>query len=265
MTDEARDHGGSPERFGFSWALFSEILPQHQEQFRRWSSALPREAWQGARFVDAGCGIGRNSYWAMAEGAASGIALDIDGRSLAAAAARRNLAPLPAVEVRNQSIYEIVAGPPAHITFSIGVIHHLGDPVPAIRRMVSAVKPGGAVLIWVYGRENNGWLVRFFDPLRRALFSRLPPGVVYHLSLSPSALLWLALRLGLARIEYLRLLRSFSFPHLRAIVFDQMIPCIAHYWRCDTVETLMRDAGLADIRLVWVNEMSWSAVGKRPS
>lgn len=255
---------GSPDRFGFSWARFSEILPQHQEQFRRWTSALPREAWRGARFVDGGCGIGRNSYWAMAEGAVGGVALDVDERSLEAA--RRNLAGHEAVEVRNQSIYEIAVDRPVDIAFSIGVIHHLADPVAAIRRLRDVVRPGGKVLIWVYGRENMGWLVRFFDPLRRALFSRLPLGAVYHLSLYPTALLWLAMRLGLQRIEYLRLLRGFSFAHLRAIVFDQMIPRIAHYWPRQEVERLMREAGLEDLRLAWVNEMSWSAVGtKAPS
>ena len=262
MSDDDRIREGSPERFGFSWGRFNEILPQHQEQFRRWSASVPRAAWRGARFVDAGCGIGRNSFWAMREGAVGGVALDVDERSLAAA--RRNLAELPSVEVRHQSIYEIEAEPPVDIAFSIGVIHHLSDPPAALRRMAAMVKPGGLVMIWVYGRENNGWLVNLFDPLRRALFSRLPLGMVFHLSLYPSALLWLALRLGLRRIEYLRLLRGFSFAHLRAIVFDQMIPRIAHYWRRETVAALMRDAGLDDVQLVWVNEMSWSAAGRKP-
>jgi len=144
------------------------------------------------------------------------------------------------------------------------VIHHLEDPLAAIRSMARAVKPGGIVMIWVYGRENMGWLVNFFDPLRRALFSRMPLGLVYHFSLYPTRLLWLALRLGLQRIEYFRLLRRFTFEHLRAIVFDQMIPRIAHYWPRATVEVLMRDAGLEQVELVWVNKMSWSAAGRRP-
>ena len=35
--------------------------------------------------------------------------------------------------------------------------------------LAETVKPGGTVLVWLYGHENNEWLVRFFDPLRRAL------------------------------------------------------------------------------------------------
>ena len=96
-------HRGSPDRFGYSWAIFHEILPEHREQFLRWTAALPPEAWSGARFLDAGCGIGRNSHWAAQEGAAAGVALDVDERSLAAA--RENLKPHATVEVRHQSIY----------------------------------------------------------------------------------------------------------------------------------------------------------------
>jgi hypothetical protein len=53
--------------------------------------------------------------------------------------------------------------------------------------MAAAAKPGGRVLIWVYGAENNGWIVNLLTPLRQALFSRLPIGFVHHLSLYPSA------------------------------------------------------------------------------
>ena len=107
--------------------------------------------------------------------------------------------------------------------------------------------------------------MRFFDPLRRALFSRLPIGLVHHLSLYPAAALWVALRLGVGRIRYFELLRRLAFPHMRSIVFDQMLPKIANYWPRAAVEALLRDAGLADVKLSWVNEMSWSAIGTKPA
>jgi SAM-dependent methyltransferase len=258
---DARAHQGSPDRFGYSWSIFSEILPEHREQFIRWTAALPREAWKDAHFLDAGCGIGRNSHWAMLEGAAGGVAFDIDDRSLAAA--RNNLKSYPTMDVRNQSIYEIPEENYFDIAFSIGVIHHLAEPEAALRELTRAVKPGGYVMIWVYGRENMNWLTRYFDPIRRILFSRMPLRLVYHLSLYLTALLWLGLHLGMSRLEYFRLLRRFSFAHLRAVVFDQMIPRIAHYWPREVVERLCLNAGLENIRLVHVNEMSWSASGRK--
>src|SRR5437016_10690436 len=87
---------GSPERFGYSWDCYSDLLPAHEEQFLRWT-ALEKSAWQGVRFLDGGCGIGRNSHWAMVYGAAGGLAIDINDLTLSHA--RENLARFPTVEV----------------------------------------------------------------------------------------------------------------------------------------------------------------------
>jgi SAM-dependent methyltransferase len=254
---------GSPDRFGYSWDRYAEILPEHEQQFLRWSAPLKAEDWRGARFLDAGCGIGRNSYWPMTYGAAGGVAVDVDDRTLARA--RTNLSRFPAVEVRRQSIYDIAEENAFDVAFSIGVVHHLEFPDRAVARLVRAVKPGGRVLIWLYGRENNGWIVHLFDPLRTVLFSRLPLGLVHALSWPFTAILWTMLRLGLQRIEYFRLIRRFSFDHLRAIVFDHMIPRIARYYTREEAIGLLQMAGLDDIEAMWVNEMSWSACGTKPS
>ncbi len=252
---------GSPERFGYSWGIFSEILPLYEAQFVRWTAALPEGAWREGEFLDVGCGMGRNSFWAMRAGAKAGRAIDVDARSLEGAV--RNLRGLD-VRVEHESVYDIADRDRYDVVFSIGVVHHLEDPELAVRRMNDATKPGGRVLVWLYGHENNEWIVRWFNPLRRALFSRLPLGVVYWLSWLPSGLLWVLLRLGWGRLDYHDLLRQVSFRHLRAIVFDQMIPQIAHHYRREEVEALMRSAGLEDVRIEWVNQMSWSASGQKP-
>ena len=260
-TDDGDRIGlGSPERFGYSWDHYAELLPAHEEQFLRWT-ALDKSFWVGKRFLDGGCGIGRNAYWPMTYGAAGGVAVDVDPRTLARA--RRNLAAFPSVEVREQSIYEIAESDTFDIAFSIGVVHHLADPKAAVARLVRAVKPGGHVLVWLYGRENNGWIVRFFNPLRHALFSKLPLRLVHWLSWPLTAMLWVALRLGLPRGEYYRLIRGFSFEHLRAIVFDHMIPKIALYYTESDARNLMVSVGLTNIRVVWVNENSWCVMGEK--
>lgn len=252
---------GSPDRFGYSWDHYAELLPEHEEQFLRWT-ALEKTYWRGVRFLDGGCGIGRNSYWPMMYGALGGVAVDVDDRTLARA--RGNLAQFPAVEVRKQSIYEIAEENTFDIAFSIGVVHHLADPDAAVARLARAAKPGGLVLVWLYGRENNGWIVHFFNPLRRALFSRLPLPLVHALSWPLTAVLWCALRAGVAPSAYCRLIRGFSFEHLRAIVFDHMIPRIALYYTRAEAEALLARAGLTDISSTWVNENSWSVTGRKP-
>lgn len=255
---------GSSARFGYSWDAFSELTPEQEEQFRRWTVLLdPDDGWQGLRFLDVGCGAGRNSYWAMKYGAASGTAIDVDETSLAAA--RRNLATWSDVDVSNQSAYEIAAEGEFDIAFSIGVIHHLAEPDRALRKMREAVKPGGRVLIWVYGRENMERYLALMDPLRRVLFRRLPMPVLQSLAHLPTALLWFLLRIGLNRLAYFRLLRQLPYRHLHHILLDQMLPQIANYWTRDEVQLLMEDAQLADINIAPVNDMSWCAVGVRPA
>lgn len=254
---------GSPERFGYSWDTYGDLLLAHETQFLRWTAPLTPEDWRGKRFLDAGCGIGRNSYWPLTYGAASCLAVDIDERTLARA--RANLADFPQAKVDCCSIYELDRTDEFDIAFSIGVIHHLSDPLAAINQLKGAVKPGGLVLAWLYGRENNGWIVWLFDPLRRAIFSRTPLGLVHALSLPLTAILWVSLRIAPPKHSYLRLIRRFGFRHLRAIVFDQMIPRVTRHYRQDEAVGLFRSAGLEDVQVRWINENSWSVTGKKPA
>ncbi|MBF0178850.1 MAG: class I SAM-dependent methyltransferase [Magnetococcales bacterium] len=256
-------HSGSAERFGYSWNLFNELSEIQAEQCAGWTAALPKTAWRDARFLDVGCGMGRNAIWAMRQGAASGMAIDVDERSLAAA--RRNTASMQEqLQVRWMSAYAIEATDAFDIVFSLGVIHHLEDPELAVRNMVQAAKPGGHVLVWLYGRENNGWIVHLFNPLRIHLFSRLPIRLTNGLAWSLAGLLWVMLRLGWGRLPYHDLLRKTTFAHLKHITFDHMLPRIALYYRRQEAEELLAQAGLTEIRSVWVNEMSWSVCGVKP-
>ncbi|MDR1267152.1 MAG: methyltransferase domain-containing protein [Holosporales bacterium] len=252
---------GSPDRFGYEWNEYSEIIPIHEEQFHRWTPFLEPKDFDGTTFLDVGCGMGRNSYWPMQYGAKGGSAIDVNEKSLTQA--RRNLASYPAVSVEFMSADAIRYENMFDIVFSIGVIHHLEHPQRALQEMTKAAKPGGKVAIWVYGYENNEWVIRYINPLRKALFSRLPVTWTHFLSLFPAILLYIFLHLGGGRIEYLRLARSFSFRHLRSIVFDQMLPVIANYWTQEEVRALMEGAHLKNIRLQQVNDMSWAAIGEK--
>jgi SAM-dependent methyltransferase len=252
----------SVSRFGYEWNHYREMLDIHEIQFRNWMPFLAPSDWSGKTFLDVGCGMGRNSFWPMVYGASKGKAVDLDERSLKAA--RLNLARFPGMEVKMESAYELTDKKRFDVVFSIGVVHHLEHPGKALKKMRDAAKPGGLVCVWVYGYENNEWVVRWFDPFRRALFSRLPIGWVHALSALPASFLWLFLRTGKKGPAYLSFLRGLSFPHIRSIVFDQMLPQIARYYRREEVESLMTGAGLTNVRIEWVNEISWAACGTAP-
>ena len=209
-VEPAEIKSGSPERFGYEWNTYSEMLPEYEEQFRRWTVLVQPEEWRDKVCLNVGCGMGRNTYWPLAYGAKGGVAIDVDSRSLASA--RRTLAGFANAAVEERSAYDIGYVDHFDIVYSIGVIHHLEHPERALAQMVRATKPGGRTLMWVYGLENNRWIVNLLTPLRKALFGRLPIGVVHHLSLYPTLLLWLGLRAGIGKIEYFHLLRYHALP-----------------------------------------------------
>jgi SAM-dependent methyltransferase len=263
-SEEHVDRRGSPDRFGYSWDRFNELSPEQERQFQLWTVHLsPDSDWKGKTFLDGGCGAGRNSYWPMAYGAAGCVAVDLDERSLAAA--RRNLAKFPSAEVVQCSIYDIPYENRFDIVFSIGVVHHLDNPALAVRKLTQAAKPGGKVLIWVYGYENLEFYVNVLNPMRKLMFSWMPLGLVRLLAYVPATLLWVMLRMGITPLDYLRLLRTFSLRHLHHICFDQMLPRIAFYWRKEEAVALLEQAGLADVKAEWVNEVSWSVIGTKPA
>jgi SAM-dependent methyltransferase len=193
---------GSPDRFGYAWNKYSKILPVYEELFQSWSLLIPKNEWYNKSFLDVGCGMGRNSYWPMIYGAKRGIGIDIDDRSLTAAAS--NLIDFPNYQTQNCSVYNISYSDVFDIVFSIGVIHHLKHPKLALEKMIQATKPGGKVMIWVYGKQNMKW-IRLFNPLRKHIFAQLPIAITHFLSLFPTILLWISLKLGFGKIKYFHL------------------------------------------------------------
>ncbi len=235
----------SQERFGYEWDKYTWMSPDYERQFRNWTHPLTPKDWEGARVLDAGCGMGRNSYWPMKYGASSVVSFDFDTRSISRA--KETLKDFKQVEVLYKSIYDITWKNEFNIAFSIGVIHHLADPKAALARLVDALAPGGILLIWVYSYEGNEWIVRFVNPVRVHITSKLSPALVHFLSYFCSVPLFLLVKILRGPTPYLKQLSTFSFWHIHSIVFDQLIPDIANYWNRDEVRALTNGLFLRDV------------------
>jgi SAM-dependent methyltransferase len=249
-----RDNSG----FYASLELFRDIL----------GPLLPPEELRGCRAADIGSGTGRIVNMMFAAGV--GHVHAVEPAPEAFAALCQNTADhRAAITYHNVRGDELPAGLDLDYVLSIGVIHHIPDPAPTLRACFEALRPGGRCVIWLYGYEGNETYLRVAEPLRR-LTVRLPHPVLAGLSRG----------LGLALDLYIALCRRLPLP-LRAyilnviapmsrdartlVIYDQLNPAYAKYYRQAEAESLMRNAGFVDVRTHHRHGYSWTVSGTRPA
>ena len=129
---------------------------------------------------------------------------------------------------------------------SIGVLHHISDPAPIVAAACQALRPGGQFLVWLYGREGNEAYLRVAGPLRRVT-THLPHALLVGLCrvLAPvldayiAACRWLPLPMR----WYMRggSGASWSSPARWLVIYDQLNPAYARYYRRHEAERLLAD------------------------
>ncbi len=151
------------------------------------------------------------------------------------------------------------------------MLHHLEDPERGFRAIVDTVRPGGLVFAWVYGRENNGWIIYVVDPLRKHVFRHLPHGLLKWAISLPLALVLMPFVKLAERVErmpyrdYLLWLGKRDVTFVHGVVFDHLAAPTSHYIRREEFERWFRDAGLVDVQISWRNRNSWRGLGRVPT
>ncbi|TSC96018.1 MAG: putative methyl transferase [Parcubacteria group bacterium Athens1014_10] len=249
----------SEKRFGYEWQKYHQMDSNYEIQFKKWISPFSQEVFKDKKVLDAGCGMGRNSYWLLKYGAKEVVGFDFDQRSIAAA--RKNLSSFSNVKIEFRSIYNLPLENEFDIAFCIGVIHHLENPQLAIKNLIKAVRPGGLILIWVYGHESNEGIVKWINPLRIHLTSKLPLPILHLLTYCFSLPFWIFLKLFPQKSPYLKQVSRFKFFHLHSIIFDQLLPKIANYYKKDEACHLLAEQGLKNVGIFHCNQNSWTVYG----
>ena len=262
--------------FGWQWQHFTQADERYAEQFLGWIAPVTPEFFRDKVVLEAGCGKGRHTQLAAQWGARDVVGIDLSVAVETAFAATRSL---PNAHVIQADIYHLPLARKFDYAFSVGVLHHLPDPRGGFRSLAARVKPDGHLSAWIYGAENNEWLVRWVNPVREKITSRIDQRVLLQLSKIPAACLYVATKLVYGPLnrngssftkhlfynDYLNALSKFGWREQHTIVFDHLVAPTAFYISREDFETWWRDIDARDVMISWHNKNSWRGLGTIPN
>lgn len=264
--------------FGWEWLTFdSQIQDTYmtgKNNFLDFIYPVAEVDFVGKLVLDAGCGMGRFLKLGAEFGSREIIGVDL---SDSVDAAYRNTRLLVNAHVVQADIYALPFVDQFDYIFSVGVLHHLPDPQQGFACLAQLLTDGGQLSAWVYGEENNGWVIRFLSPIRLRLTSRLPRPVLHGISNILGIGLYICVKLiyqpvnerglrwryWLPYNDYLTYSAHLTYKSLVSVIFDHLAPQLSAYISRDTFATWYQAENLTDIIITSRNKMSWRGLGKR--
>ncbi len=269
------DKAATAASFGWEWQHFSHTEEHYAEQFLGWIAPVKPEFFANKIVLEGGCGKGRHTRLAAEWGVRDVVAIDVSEAVETAFAATRDL---PNAHVIQADIYKLPLRRSFDYAFSVGVLHHLPNPRAGFAALASKVKPGGYLSAWVYGAENNLWITRWINPLRKKITSRISPRTLLHVSKLPATALYAATKFlyaplnknaGGAKLaqhlfynDYLKAISVFGWHEQHAIVFDHLIAPTAFYITRAEFEEWWHSINASDVKISWHNRNSWRGFGR---
>jgi len=274
-VDVEPDKAATAEKFGWSWQHFYHTDSLYAEQLLGWLAPVKPEFFRDKVVLEGGCGKGRHTQLAAQWGAREVISVDLSGAVEPAFAATRHLENAHIIQA---DMYHLPVRRVFDYAFSVGVLHHLPDPRGGFGSLAAKVKPGGHISAWVYGAENNGWIIRLVNPLRKTITSRIDPRALLQLSKAPTALLFAATQLVYGPLnksekgrqfarhlfynDYLNAISIFDWREHHSIVFDHLVAPTAFYLSRDEFGEWWKGIGATEVTIGWHNKNSWRGFGK---
>ncbi len=162
--------------------------------------------------------------------------------------------------------------------YSVGVLHHLPNPKGGFSSLVRFLKPDGDILSWVYGKEGNFLYIKFADPIRQFITSRLPFKINLYLSWLITLVVWLIIFIlyvpanfilkekTASKIlpfnKYFMFFRERGFADFWRTIFDKMVPTISYYISEGEFKDWFTTNNL-NYKTFFRNGHSWLGIGKK--
>jgi ubiquinone/menaquinone biosynthesis C-methylase UbiE len=107
--------------------------------------------YEGKKVLDMGCGTGQYALWYAMQGAGEVTGIDLSKGSLAIANERKEESKITNATFRKMDILNCeLPDNTFDYSFSVGVLHHTGDPFRGFEHLVRVTKPGGVVVVSLY-------------------------------------------------------------------------------------------------------------------
>ena len=250
-----------------SGAISASRAREWDRNFRDYLQPHNPESLRGQTVIDVGAGSGRHSRQAAYHGAQV-VAVDL-GRSIDVA--RSNLPPDVLTVQADAERLPFEQGS-FDVAMSIGVLHHLPDPVRGLRELVRLTKPGGHVHVYLYWVPEL-WAHRALLKLvtaARLVTVRLPHGLLHALCYPLSAFLHVSIVMpyrtlrgrprgsGLASWFPLKTYADYPFGVLVNDQFDRFSAPLEKRFTRRQVTTILTEANLEEVAVLpnhgWVGD-----------
>jgi SAM-dependent methyltransferase len=273
--EQTPERGDVIDGFGDEWTRFDQTRMADEERIAAFEEYFEVFPWndlpKDATGFDLGCGSGR---WAAHVAPRVGTLHCVDP-SDAIDVARRNLAKADNVVFHRLTAAHLPFEPESmDFGYSLGVLHHVADTEGALRAAVRALKPGAPLLVYLYYAFDNRpqWFRTLWrtSDLARRVIARQPSAVRHVICDGLAAGVYYPLARGAAIAEHLGVdvghwplsaYRHRSFYMMRTDSLDRFGTSLEKRYTRDQMESLLRDAGLTDIR--FCSSVFWCAVGIR--
>jgi len=263
--------------FGREWRRFDQSIVEPEEHARAFGEYFAIFPWErlprNPVGFDAGCGSGR---WAALVANRVAQLHCIDASPAALSVARRNLGDRQNIVFHEAPISAMpIADASMDFGYSLGVLHHLPNPLAGLAACVRKLKPGAPMLVYIYYAFDNkpAWfrmLWQASDYVRRAV-SKMPfPLKAAVADVSAVLIYWplartaqLVQRLGFDISKWpLSAYGWRSYYTMRTDALDRFGTRLEHRMTRAEIQGMMKASGLRDVRFS-ESMPYWCAVGIR--